>query len=160
MPALDGAFALPEVEAAPLSVGQNLDLDVARLLYIAFDEDPLVTEAAACLVLSRAEAVAHLFGAARDAHTLAASTGRGLDHDRQADLLGDAHGILRAVDLTDVAGDSVDTRLVGQALGLDLVAHGSDGISRRSNEHQPGRLDRKSTHLNSSHVRISYAVFC
>src|SRR5690554_7123797 len=24
----------------------------------------------------------------------------------------------------------------------------------------PGRLDRKSTRLNSSHVRISYAVFC
>src|SRR3989442_7804388 len=24
----------------------------------------------------------------------------------------------------------------------------------------PGRVDRKSTRLNSSHVRISYAVFC
>src|SRR5690554_7583391 len=25
---------------------------------------------------------------------------------------------------------------------------------------RPGRADRKSTRLNSSHVRISYAVFC
>src|SRR5690606_40305862 len=26
--------------------------------------------------------------------------------------------------------------------------------------YRPGRLDRKSTRLNSSHVKISYAVFC
>src|SRR5690606_42124936 len=26
--------------------------------------------------------------------------------------------------------------------------------------HAPGRVDRKSTRLNSSHVKISYAVFC
>src|SRR5436309_10915752 len=26
--------------------------------------------------------------------------------------------------------------------------------------HGPGRTDRKSTRLNSSHVKISYAVFC
>src|SRR6202007_3448484 len=33
------------------------------------------------------------------------------------------------------------------------AANGSVGIDRR-------RLDRKSTRLNSSHVKISYAVFC
>src|SRR5690554_7345914 len=31
---------------------------------------------------------------------------------------------------------------------------------RRCSFHRTGRLDRKSTRLNSSHVRISYAVFC
>src|SRR5438874_4904391 len=35
------------------------------------------------------------------------------------------------------------------------------GIGRRRNEGQRSRrLDRKSTRLNSSHVEISYAVFC
>src|SRR5690625_6290871 len=33
-----------------------------------------------------------------------------------------------------------------------------DGI--RCNSISPGRVDRKSTRLNSSHVAISYAVFC
>src|SRR3989442_5064201 len=36
------------------------------------------------------------------------------------------------------------------------VAHGD---SRGESRHR-GRPDRKSTRLNSSHVRISYAVFC
>src|SRR2546422_4720939 len=31
---------------------------------------------------------------------------------------------------------------------------------RGRGEHGPGRLDRKSTRLNSSHGYISYAVFC
>src|SRR5215475_6703922 len=32
--------------------------------------------------------------------------------------------------------------------------------SRRQQRPQPGRRDRKSTRLNSSHVKTSYAVFC
>src|SRR6266511_2596225 len=32
--------------------------------------------------------------------------------------------------------------------------------TRRRTPHRPGRPDRKSTRLNSSHVKISYAVFC
>src|SRR5690349_23591030 len=34
------------------------------------------------------------------------------------------------------------------------------GRNRRSGGHLPLRGDRKSTRLNSSHVEISYAVFC
>src|SRR3989442_5711619 len=42
-------------------------------------------------------------------------------------------------------------------------AEGDDGRERGGSsycEASPGRRDRKSTRLNSSHVRISYAVFC
>src|SRR5690625_6333112 len=34
------------------------------------------------------------------------------------------------------------------------------GARRRRGPGRPGRRDRKSTRLNSSHVAISYAVFC
>src|SRR3989442_9866917 len=34
------------------------------------------------------------------------------------------------------------------------------GAVREPDHHSPDRRDRKSTRLNSSHVRISYAVFC
>src|SRR3989442_3073016 len=41
--------------------------------------------------------------------------------------------------------------------GFDRLAHGLAHLVRLA---QGGRRDRKSTRLNSSHVRISYAVFC
>src|SRR5690349_23704735 len=34
------------------------------------------------------------------------------------------------------------------------------GVTRRGLDRLVGRADRKSTRLNSSHVEISYAVFC
>src|SRR3712207_7768997 len=48
------------------------------------------------------------------------------------------------------------TGLAG-SLGVDLSErHRGDGLGLR----HLGRLDRKSTRLNSSHANISYAVFC
>src|SRR5436309_8775426 len=46
-------------------------------------------------------------------------------------------------------------------LGVDLVAQ-NEQLGRAAEAHQPGKQvrDRKSTRLNSSHVKISYAVFC
>src|SRR6202521_3845218 len=35
-----------------------------------------------------------------------------------------------------------------------------EGEYRETNGHRSSTLDRKSTRLNSSHLRISYAVFC
>src|SRR5690606_40892113 len=38
--------------------------------------------------------------------------------------------------------------------------HGIGGDIRHCRDSRSNRLDRKSTRLNSSHVKISYAVFC
>src|SRR5690349_23948981 len=48
------------------------------------------------------------------------------------------------------------------AAALDLVGHlpNSAGQERRHYRQGGSRIDRKSTRLNSSHVEISYAVFC
>src|SRR5690349_23681647 len=44
---------------------------------------------------------------------------------------------------------------------LPRIAAGSRGVCRRDAAHSAcWDLDRKSTRLNSSHVEISYAVFC
>src|SRR5436305_7220808 len=60
--------------------------------------------------------------------------------------------------------DALPIFVVGISLGERLHARGAvrgapvaDQIGRQAH---PGRRDRKSTRLNSSHVRISYAVFC
>src|SRR5436305_11879678 len=64
-------------------------------------------------------------------------------------------------------GDAVHAHGSGVRAGGDveelLAAHGKpmrvDDVGQAGS--QPGRSeDRKSTRLNSSHVRISYAVFC
>src|SRR5690606_41457344 len=72
----------------------------------------------------------------------------------------------------DVAGvhDRVDRVLQGadvahhpaDALGAVLTAVQMGVADMGENEHRSsgGRIDRKSTRLNSSHVKISYAVFC
>src|SRR5690625_6125623 len=55
-----------------------------------------------------------------------------------------------AVALVVVDGGDLDL-----ALAI-VVEHGEQAQF----PHDPGRQDRKSTRLNSSHVAISYAVFC
>src|SRR5262245_66631379 len=44
--------------------------------------------------------------------------------------------------------------------GSTIVRHAYDGLGRRVTETRSGTTDRKSTRLNSSHLGISYAVFC
>src|SRR5207249_6725341 len=55
------------------------------------------------------------------------------------------------VAVADVNGDGLDDVFIGGAAGVP----GKLFIQRKD-----GSLDRKSTRLNSSHVSISYAVFC
>src|SRR3989442_11109941 len=80
--------------------------------------------------------------------------------------------LLKAV---DEAGGDADVAEIGRSVEMDLDALGpivnaaeflglARGIRRRSRwargHRGPSRRDRKSTRLNSSHVRISYGVFC
>src|SRR5256885_3078055 len=41
-----------------------------------------------------------------------------------------------------------------------LTNHHNDGFARSNRNDEPAEQDRKSTRLNSSHLVISYAVFC
>src|SRR5437773_5964877 len=60
----------------------------------------------------------------------------------------------------------VDPHEVGDARGRTLWPHLSPGVGDRVHDGVPDRIgwidqaDRKSTRLNSSHITISYAVFC
>src|SRR5690606_1760533 len=142
MAALNGTLPLPEIEAAPLSIRKHLNLDVTRLLHVTFDEDAFVAEAAARLVLCRAKTVADLLRSPGDAHALAAAAGRGLDHHRKTDFLGDPYCFLGAIGLPDVTGHRIHPGLRCQSLRLDLVAHGRDRRSRWADEDQAGGFHR------------------
>ena len=62
-----------------------------------------------------------------DAHALAAAAGRGLDHHRIADLVGDRHRLLRPLDHAEIARHGRDLGGGGRLLRFDLVAHRGDG---------------------------------
>src|SRR5690554_7180784 len=64
------------------------------------------------------------------------------------------HQSLMAAMLHDVVEDTgIPKEALSQEFG-DSVANLVDGVTKLT------QIDRKSTRLNSSHVRISYAVFC
>src|SRR5690349_23127455 len=72
-------------------------------------------------------------------------------HQEQKD---EALGELRCRD----AGQHLD---VGELVGDGLCAsEEADAEASRKGLRKTARIDRKSTRLNSSHVEISYAVFC
>src|SRR3989442_10122012 len=60
-------------------------------------------------------------------------------------------------DLLDTVVSELEPRSLGGAQGRVLLGEGVLGLGHDADE---VLLDRKSTRLNSSHVRISYAVFC
>ena len=132
--ALDRALALAEVDHVAVRVGEHLHLDVARLLDVLLAEDAVVAEAGACLVGGALEGALHLGLGVGDAHALATAAGRGLEHDREADLLGDALGLGAVRQRLEVTRHRADPRLLRQPLGLDLVAHGGDRVRARADE--------------------------
>src|SRR5690606_41963700 len=82
---------------------------------------------------------------------------------RSSDLVGDGRVPRRVHRVADHGALDVDARLLeGDAGGHVVLLDALEGLATGGEEGggQRGRLDRKSTRLNSSHVNISYAVFC
>src|SRR5579872_7575951 len=78
-------------------------------------------------------------------------------HRNEVAVVGDAVHSDAAVVVRDILDEPVD-RVVRVGGFVDAFRIGGrivDGM-----KHHEFALDRKSTRLNSSHVRISYAVFC
>ena len=92
---LDRAVALPEVDHVPVSVREDLHLDVAGILEIALDVDGRVGEVRLALATGGLECSFGLLGAADDLEALPAAAGRGLDGDRPADLLAEPDDLAR-----------------------------------------------------------------
>ena len=95
--ALDRAVALAEVDDVAVAVGEDLDLDVARVGQVALEVDGAVGEELLALARGALEGVLELVLGQRDAEALAAAAAGRLDGDRVADLvLGDTAARLRA----------------------------------------------------------------
>ena len=122
----------------PKAVAEHLDLDVARLLDVFLDKDPVVGKARFGLARRRTEPVARLLVARGDTHSLAAAAGRRLDHDRVADVAGDGDRAIGVRDNGEVPRHARYPGVPGQLLRLDLVAHRRDRLGPRPDEGHSG----------------------
>src|SRR5687768_10846749 len=98
MAALDGAFALAEVDDAAVRVTEDLDLDVPRALEVLLEIDRRVAERTLRFAAGGLVLVLQLAGVPADAHAATAAAGRGLEDDRVADRAGDVGRFFDAAD--------------------------------------------------------------
>ena len=89
MTALDGTLALAQPDGIAVLVGQHLHLDVAGIDDRFFDIDFAVAERTLRLALRRFERGTKFLASVHQAHAFAAAAGRGFQHHRVADALGD-----------------------------------------------------------------------
>src|SRR5690606_39900761 len=91
------------------------------------------------------------------AHRARGSSGR-----EKRRVRGGGQGGGRAGPAHYVAGNFAQHVLVGHRGGhaARRVGHFDGGVAQLSRPGRAAARDRKSTRLNSSHVKISYAVFC
>ena len=81
---LERAVALAEVDAVAVGVEQDLDLDVARTLEEALEDQSLVAEGRLRLASRRRQLGREIGRIADGPHPLAAAAGRRLDEDRDS----------------------------------------------------------------------------
>ena len=96
--ALDRAVALAEVHDPAVRVGDDLDLDVARVGQVALEVDGRVAEELLALAGGALERLLELGLLERDAEALAAAAARRLDRDGVADRVVD--DLARGVDVS------------------------------------------------------------
>src|SRR5919198_6295010 len=138
MTALDRAVALAEVDDVALGVGEDLHFDVPRILEVTLDVDGRVREVRLAFPPRGLESARRPVGAGDDLQALAASARGCLDRERPAELLAEAHDLVRGLDL--LGGARHDRNACGAHLltGRGLRAHGLDGVGRRTDPDQPG----------------------
>ena len=129
MAPLDRALTLAEGQDRALPVGQELDLDMTRTLDVALAVDAVVAECGLGLSLRGVHRVPELGRVADDAHPAAAAARRGLDDEREADVVGLPGGQRR------------NPRLNRDPLRFELVAARAEGLGSRSDETKARRLD-------------------
>ncbi len=106
------------------------------------DEHAVIAEGGLGFGAGAGEPFRHLGTRMRDAHALAAAAGRRLDHHRIADLVRNFRGLFRIGDFAEIAGNGRDIGCGRGLFGLDLVAHGGDGLGIRPDENDAGGLQR------------------
>src|SRR5690606_18916858 len=132
--ALQRTVAFAKVDAAAHAVAEHLDLDVARLFEKFLDVDGIVAERRAGFRPGGRQRELEVGLLAGNLHATAAAASGRVDDDRVADFSRYAPGLSNVSHSAVGAWHAGDAEALGGALGLDLVAHGADVVTRRADE--------------------------
>ena len=135
--ALVAAVAHAERPHGALAVGQELDLDVARSAHEALHQHARVAERLLGLGAGALERRGQLGEVLDPAHAAAAAAGRRLDHQRHAEALALLDRLLDGLDRPAAPGRDRNAGLLGQLLGLDLVAQRAHDVGVGADEDDP-----------------------
>ena len=138
---LDGAVALAEMDDVAVTVREDLHLHVARVVEVALDVHGRVREVRLALPLSGFEGTLDVVGRAGDAQPLPTATGRCLDRDRVADLVGGREHVGGAFGRGRRSRHDRNARVAHARASGDLRAHRLDRVGRRADPDEPRRLD-------------------
>ena len=94
MTALNGAITLKEVNDVALAIAQNLDLNVLWLNDRSLKIHTAITEGCLCFTGSLGSLLAQLIFGFDEAHAASATTGDGLNKDREVEVLGVFHQLI------------------------------------------------------------------
>ncbi len=133
---LDGAVADAGRPDRAVRVGDDLHLDVATTTDEALHEDDRIAERIFRLGLGAFEREHQLIGRSHDPDAPAASAAPSLDHERVPDGVRMSSCVLRARHRSTAPRGYRNTGLLGQQLGLDLVAELPHGLRRWTDEDQ------------------------
>ena len=140
---LNRAFALVQIDAVSVRVGQHLNFDMARLGHEFLDENPVIAKRRRCLVSGTVKALTRFGVIPGDPHTLAATASTRLDHHRIADPTGNSYRLVRVGDHPHVAGHRGHACGLSDLLRGDLVAHLLNRRRRRADEHHFGQFQSR-----------------
>jgi hypothetical protein len=131
---LDRAVPFEEVDQVAVAVADDLDLDVARPADQLLQEDLVVAEGGLGLAAAGLDLLVQIAGALDHPHAPAAAAPARLEHQRIADLLGDARGRVRIAGQGRACGDHGNAGPGRQRPGLDLAAQLPHDLGRRADE--------------------------
>src|SRR6185312_299950 len=136
--ALDRAVALAKVDHVAVRVGQDLDLDVTRVLEVALDVDAVVGEELLAFAGGALEGLLEVVGRHRHAEALAATAAGGLAGDRVTGFLGLLAGIVDGLGDLGRARDDRDAGGLHDLARPRLRAHLFDRLGRRADPGDAG----------------------
>ena len=132
--ALHRAIALAEGNGVAVRVGENLDLDVARVVEVALDVEGAVLEGGLGLAAGALEGGLDLVGASHDAQAAPAAAANGLERHGVAELIREATRVVGGFHRVERAGDDGHIGSHGLAARRHLAAHALHRLGRRADK--------------------------
>lgn len=140
--ALDGAIAFEEVDDIPVSVAEDLDLDMARRVDVLLGDDLVIAKGRLGFPLCRCQGVGQVAFMIDLPHALAATALGGFEHDRIPQIRARAQKPLRRLIVPAVVRDHRNACGLHRIFGNALRRHSANGLWRRADEDQPGVATR------------------